>query len=630
MGGKKQLVVLAAGLGRRFGGDKQITSVGPKGQWLLDYALYDAALAGFTEAILVVRPEMAALETRNYPLPVRLAFQENNGRQRPWGTAHALWSARGFLKGPFGLVNADDWYGRDTYYQMAQFLEQENKFLGLVGFPLASTLSEHGGVSRGLIHLNEKEQVVDLLETKGLERRGAEIGYENDDQQWQLVDPGVSVSMNAWALRPEFVRYLDNYLPEQMDEWEDDPEKEFYLPDWVMQFSREKKVPLACLPTRGKWMGVTFRPDLHLVKERIGQLIQIGTYPNDLTDPEVPIAVFRAFFPKEQLETIQALTAGHIHRSWQVKTEEEVWVAQRLHQAVFSSPEDLQTNADLIANHLQKGDYPFRLLRFRSTERGRKLLILKEEDYWRMLAFWPRSETKQQLQDLKTVERIAEALGTWHHALLELDPRKLRPVLPRFFDLDFRWDQWKRAKEGAIPERLQAAKDEIQQLESGRGQVRVFQQWKNNGQLPLRILHGDPKLSNLLFERNTESLLGWIDWDTVQAGWLLFDYGELVRSYACSAQEDSIDLEHVSIDLNRLQAIQTGFIKSTQAWITSEEEASLSLGGSWVLWMQALRFLADYLVGDIYYQTDYPEQNLHRARTQLQLWLDYRKKTELD
>jgi NDP-sugar pyrophosphorylase family protein len=243
-----QLLVLAAGLGRRFGGDKQTTPVGPNGEWLLDYALRDAREAGFTEAVLVVRPDMAWVGERAFPLPVRLAFQE-----APLGTAHAVWSARRLIAAPFAAINADDYYGPESYVQLAAFLREkcDPAHYALIGFPLEMTLSDSGPVSRAICGADARGLLTHIEERADL-RKGA---------------PGLPaaalVSMNCWAFHPGFMAFLDDKIPAAPIEGE------LFLPDMVWRAVQERGVSVEVIPAAGAWMGLTYASDLKALSEGV-------------------------------------------------------------------------------------------------------------------------------------------------------------------------------------------------------------------------------------------------------------------------------------------------------------------------------------------------------------------------
>ena len=271
-----QLVVLAAGLGRRFGGDKQFAEVGPSREWLLDYALYDAREAGFSEAILVVRPGMEEWAKRPFPLSVRLAVQD-----QPLGTAHAVWSARGEVTGPFGVINADDFYGRETYVQLADFFRKEcrSDCYALIGFPLEKTLSERGPVSRAICQLYADGYLQHIVERKDLSPGNPDLPHH------QLV------SMNCWAFHPGFLEFLDQKIHPFLRSGQ----AELFLPHLVGEAMAEKRVRVKVIPSCSEWLGMTFLSDLEEVKGKLAAKVAAGKYPSPLVTGSLSDPVTRAF-----------------------------------------------------------------------------------------------------------------------------------------------------------------------------------------------------------------------------------------------------------------------------------------------------------------------------------------------
>ena len=240
--------------------------MGPSGEWLLDYALHDARLAGFSEAILVVRPEMEALAKRSFPLPVRLAFQDQQ-----LGTAHAVWSARELIDGPFAVINADDFYGRESYFQLAAFL---NDFcgpvlFGLIGFPLGETLSDSGPVSRAICQLDQWGYLIGIEEHPGLQKGG----YAFPDT--------VLTSLNSWALHPVFFDFLDKRIAAFIDNKEG-VKSELFLPTMIREVMQVRGVHVKVLSTRTQWIGLTHASDLTGVKARLKEWVEEGLYPSPL------------------------------------------------------------------------------------------------------------------------------------------------------------------------------------------------------------------------------------------------------------------------------------------------------------------------------------------------------------
>jgi Ser/Thr protein kinase RdoA (MazF antagonist) len=595
-----QLVVLAAGLGRRFGGDKQFAEVGPSGEWLLDYALYDARQAGFSEAVLVVRPGMEEWARRPFPLPVRLAIQD-----RPLGTAHAVWSARKAVTGPFAVVNADDFYGRESYEQLAGFLRSEchsNRY-ALIGFPLEETLSDSGPVARALCRLDADGYLSHIEERKDLRKGEASGGF---------------VSMNCWAFHPSFLDFLDEKMPAFLMAHEKGGPSELFLPHLAGETMEERHATIKVIPTRSQWLGMTFASDLEQVKARLAGFVAAGRYPTPLDNPVA--AVFPEFFPESRPLGWKRLEGGHIHQTFLVDWEKEQarqrTIFQRLNPHVFPDPEGISSNNLIVAEHLHSRGYPREILHPVETPGG-QTVIWSAGFPWRAFPYQAGTYNRKSPVSESEVFKAAAAIGEWHTFLKDLDPGLIKPAIPGFFDVESRWMQWERAKANAIPERLKQAAAEIAGLESRKELVARYAALSRQNLLPQRILHGDPKLANLLFDEKTEEVRAIIDWDTVQPGWVVFDFGDMVRAYTNPSAEDESDISKVKLHEPYLKALTEGFLSQTSHWLTPAEKDHLMLGAQWVIWVQALRFLADYLVGDVYYPVKYPEHNLVRGRNQL-------------
>jgi thiamine kinase-like enzyme len=586
-----QLVVLAAGMGRRFGGDKQMAEVGPHGEWLLDYALYDARLAGFTEAILVVRHEMIVWSEREFPLPVQLAYQ-----MPLLGTAHALWAARDLIKGPFAVINADDFYGRASYFQLAGFLREvcSPSEYAVIGFPLGETLADSGPVSRAVLQTDPEGFLVDIEEYKGLEKNNSEASLH------------ALVSMNSWALDRSFMDFLEEKIPPLLGEVN---EKELLLPTMIRQAMAERSVRVKVLPARTRWIGITHLSDLELVRDRMRRLYEEEVFP--------------AFFPSGKITKTRVLTGGYINQTslveWSSDRETFQTVFQGINPTIFPDPELLNKNNELIAAHLKAHSYPKEILVPLATPEG-KTLVPALDGAWRAFPFIAGTFTRTKATDASEVRAAAAAIGEWHSFLKDMDPLSIQPAIPHFFDLTYRWKQFMVVRQNAPEDRSRKAWLEILQLSSeGRDLTWHYEYLKTFNPLPLRILHGDPKLSNILFDEKTGEVRAIIDWDTVQPGWIIFDFGDMVRAYTNPCAEDEPDVMKVKVHRPYMDALLEGFLAQTEPWLRPSERINLRLGAQCVIWLQALRFLADYLSGDHYYPVEYPEQNLVRARNQLRL-----------
>jgi NDP-sugar pyrophosphorylase family protein len=287
------LLVLAAGMGSRYGGLKQIDPVGPAGETVLDYAVFDALRAGFGRVVFVIRRDFA--EVFREKIGVRYAgriavdyvfqsldalpagFTAPAGREKPWGTAHAVWCARDAVRENFAAINADDFYGADSFVQLANFLgEASGAQAAMVGFRLANTLSEHGAVSRGVGVADAAGQLRSITEQTGI--LASDIG----------AGPGKKfsgdeiVSMNCWGFTPTLFGALDAQLREFLAAHGSDTKAEFYLPAAVSAQIARGQASVRVLPTASAWFGVTYREDKPRVATAIAELVRHGVYPENL------------------------------------------------------------------------------------------------------------------------------------------------------------------------------------------------------------------------------------------------------------------------------------------------------------------------------------------------------------
>ncbi|MCD8337291.1 MAG: nucleotidyltransferase [Lachnospiraceae bacterium] len=303
------LVIMAAGIGSRFGGGgvKQLTSFGPSGEIIMDYSIYDAIEAGFNKVVFVIRHSMEKDfreiigDRISKKIQVEYAFQEledlpegfsvPEGREKPWGTGQAILACREVVHEPFAVINADDYYGKDAFYKVHDFLTGvtagqavTGKFhFCMAGFVLKNTLSEHGGVTRGICRLNEDGELIEVLETKDIIKTpdGAAVYAEN--ASLIRLDPDSLVSMNFWGFTPDFFDELECGFGGFLENLDGNEKKaEFLLPTIADRMLKEKRVDITVLPSNDKWFGVTFREDVPVVKKSIRELVAAGAYPQRL------------------------------------------------------------------------------------------------------------------------------------------------------------------------------------------------------------------------------------------------------------------------------------------------------------------------------------------------------------
>jgi len=292
------LVVLAAGMGSRYGGLKQVDPVGPGGETIMDYSIFDALRAGFGKVVFVIRREMeqAFRETVGLRFEKRIAveyvFQELDvlppgfvvpeGRTKPWGTGHAILMASGVVRGPFAVINADDFYGAEGYRALAGHLQSGTADYALVGFVLRNTLSEFGAVARGLCRVSGDGYLESVEELTGIVPDGA--GARNTDEAGAMtrLRGDEVVSMNMWGFSPPVFGQLEDSFARFLTESGGRARAEFYIPNAIGGLLAEGKARVRVLHTQDAWFGVTYRADHARVVECIDGLVKSGAYPEDL------------------------------------------------------------------------------------------------------------------------------------------------------------------------------------------------------------------------------------------------------------------------------------------------------------------------------------------------------------
>jgi NDP-sugar pyrophosphorylase family protein len=296
---KPTLVVLAAGMGSRYGGLKQVAPVGPSGEAILDYSVFDAIRGGFGKVVFIIRKDFEAEFKEKVGskyegmIPVDYCYQDLNdlpepykvpeGRTKPWGTAHATRSARSVVNEPFAVINADDFYGRDAFAKLGAFLSAaEPMRFAMVGYKLELTLSENGSVARGVCDVAEDGSLKSVTEMTKLVRAGDVAENREDEANPDKVPLDARVSMNLWGFTPELFTELERRFPLWLAENGAKEKSEWYIPFVVDELIREGKADCKVLPTESSWFGVTYREDKPYVMAEIKKLVDAGEYPENL------------------------------------------------------------------------------------------------------------------------------------------------------------------------------------------------------------------------------------------------------------------------------------------------------------------------------------------------------------
>jgi len=295
------LLILAAGMGSRYGGLKQLDPIGPAGETLLDYSVYDAIQAGFGRVVFVIRRDFEGAFRKQVigrfkdAVKVEYVFQERadlprgftlpEGRTKPWGTAHAVRAAREVIDGPFAMINADDFYGRDSYRQLADFLQRVDPSAAdyaMAGFELRRTLSEHGSVSRGVCEVDDQGRLRSVVEMTRIVAVGDGAENREEGKEGVALDGSEFVSMNMWGFTPAFLPQLEKAFVEFLEKSGEDPGAECYVPDVVDGCVRRGEANVRVLATSSQWFGVTYREDRQRVAVALEQLAADGVYPEPL------------------------------------------------------------------------------------------------------------------------------------------------------------------------------------------------------------------------------------------------------------------------------------------------------------------------------------------------------------
>lgn len=299
---KPTLFILAAGMGSRYGGLKQLDGLGPNGETIMDYSVFDAIRGGFGKIVFVIRKSFEqdfrekVLSKYENHIPVEVVFQDINdlpegftcpeGREKPWGTNHAVLMGKDVINEPFAVINADDFYGRDSFAVLGKFLSElkegeKNKYC-MVGFRVGNTLSESGSVARGICSTDSNALLETVVERTEIMRVDGPVCYKDEEGKWVAIEDNTPVSMNMWGFTPDYFKYSEEYFVEFLKENISNLKCEYFIPLMVNKLITEKTATVEVLDTTSKWFGVTYAADRQSVVDKIQSLIDAGEYPAKL------------------------------------------------------------------------------------------------------------------------------------------------------------------------------------------------------------------------------------------------------------------------------------------------------------------------------------------------------------
>jgi UTP-glucose-1-phosphate uridylyltransferase len=296
---KPTLLILAAGIGSRYGGLKQADGVGPSGEAILDYSICDAIRAGFGKVVFIIRKDIEDdmkqifFDRWSKKIEIDYVFQEVDnlpggfqspaGRTKPWGTGHAIWVAKDKIKEPFCVINADDFYGRGAYQLTFTFLSDIQNLINsrycLIGYILKNSLSEHGFVSRAECRTDDKGMLAYVKERTKIKREGNKVFFEDEKGTRSGIDENTIVSMNMWGFMPSLFDYLEEGMIRFLKDNSTSLKAEYFLPSLVDELIKDGKVEVPVLQTDEKWFGMTYQEDREMVSGKLADLVKQGLYP---------------------------------------------------------------------------------------------------------------------------------------------------------------------------------------------------------------------------------------------------------------------------------------------------------------------------------------------------------------
>lgn len=299
---KPTLFVLAAGMGSRYGGLKQLDGLGPNGETIMDYSIFDAIRGGFGKIVFVIRKDFEEdfrkkiISKYENHIPVEVVFQSIDKlpegftcpaeRVKPWGTNHAVLMGKEVIREPFAVINADDFYGRDSFAVIGKFLSElpegaKNTYC-MVGFRVGNTLSESGTVARGICSTDENRHLTTVVERTEIMRINGVVSYKDENGEWVGIEDNTPVSMNMWGFTPDYFNYSEEYFIDFLKENIDKPKAEYYIPLMVNKLINDGTATVEVLDTTSRWFGVTYAADRQGVVDRLQALADSGEYPSKL------------------------------------------------------------------------------------------------------------------------------------------------------------------------------------------------------------------------------------------------------------------------------------------------------------------------------------------------------------
>jgi thiamine kinase-like enzyme len=332
-----------------------------------------------------------------------------------------------------------------------------------------------------------------------------------------------------------------------------------------------------------------------------------------------PENILHAFGLSADHYQLTPITSGYINHTFKVEGKRHSFVLQRINKNVFKKPEVIASNLRHAASYLKQHDPGYLFLGGQKTVDGSEMFYDEAGYPWRLFPFIENTITINHVDEEEQAFQAAKGFAELTRKLSGCDVNLFKPTIERFHDLSLRYRQFQEAVANASPERLEEARAEVKACQDFFFLVEQYESLISTGAMPLRIMHNDTKISNILFDRNTKKSVCVIDLDTLMPGYFIYDLGDMIRTFVSPVDEEEKDLNKIKIRRSVYDALLKGYLSEMEGVLTDGERNAVDFSGKMMTYIMALRILTDFLNGDIYYNTTYPKQNLFRSRNQIDL-----------
>ena len=493
-------------------------------------------------------------------------------------------------------------------------------------------------MARGICTTDDNDYLVKVVERTRIERKGDGAAYTEDDgETWVPVATDSIVSMNLWGFSASFLREIKDGFAAFLEEGlKSNPMKcEYFLPSVVTNLLEADKATVTVLTSQDRWYGVTYKEDKPVVVNAIQSMKDNGVYP-----PEVWCGRGEAlvnFKLKGMVMSAIPYGSGHINDTFLMTLRKDDGsegrvILQRMNKSIFTKPVEVMENIMGVTSHLRNkivennGDPNRETLNVIPTKDGKPYFVDSDGEYWRCYVFIEGAKTYDQVESLDDFYQSAVSFGNFQRMLADYPADTLHETIVGFHDTKARFEVFKKAVAEDVCGRAASVQKEIDFVLAHEETANVFGDMLAAGEIPLRVTHNDTKLNNIMIDDVTRKGICVIDLDTVMPGLAMNDFGDSIRFGASTAAEDEQDLDKVWCDMELFDVYAKGFIEGCGGRLTKREIELLPMGAKVMTYECGMRFLTDYLQGDVYFKTHREGQNLDRCRTQFKLVADMEAK----